>query len=500
MHKAAWLAAVVWLAFALLYSYGDSIPMIKEWQGRDRPITPDSPGPGNSVNNSNAFKLLEAGVAVQAATIATLRSDLRASDARAGSLEDAVGALQSAVAELSPPPTHTKEASRGRVRPANSAGNQSKGASSADAAVPTQNKAALPPATHKRVAKATLKIGTVGWGDCERPVCDLHGECRLPWINRTHGGTNAATPEGTNSARCCSDVLFEYLNDAHQMLQSIDPEHFVMYGTLLGAVRDQDVIPWETDVDFVVNAPIYDRWTAWKNVFAGRGYILFKSDKPQLHACKARQTDGTLHKAPWSKGNWFPYVDIYRLSQTNRTHVQTNQGRRTYRVNDISPTSECTIRQQPFPCVARPAAVLKAFYGDWKKPDPLHHDWRKNAVITEAGAQFNLGVNHSKGGVAGKGVAEAIKWFQLAAGQGHQEALKALDTMQHDNLIPTPPRGTAINTVLLTSAASISYNHKHGTVVASTQITAIRPGHVAVLLDGEAAPIPLKLMNLRILK
>ena len=70
--------------------------------------------------------------------------------------------------------------------------------------------------------------------------------------------------------------------------------------------------------------------------------------------------------------------------------------------------------------------------------------------------------------------------------------------MQQANVIPTPPPGTTITTILLTSAKAAKYNNKTGRVVTPTEGVAIKPGRAAVLLDGEAAPISFKLMNVRV--
>ena len=75
---------------------------------------------------------------------------------------------------------------------------------------------------------------------------------------------------------------------------------------------------------------------------------------------------------------------------------------------------------------------------------------------------------------------------------------QSLDDLQQANLIPTPPPGTAVTTILLTSANAAKYNNRTGRVVEPTEGAAIKPGRAAVLLDGEAAPISFKLMNLRV--
>ena len=69
---------------------------------------------------------------------------------------------------------------------------------------------------------------------------------------------------------------------------------------------------------------------------------------------------------------------------------------------------------------------------------------RKAATQGDAEAQHNLGAMYANGKGVPKDFAKALKWFQLAAEQGQENALKALDRIQQRNPIPTPPPGTAI--------------------------------------------------------
>ena len=84
----------------------------------------------------------------------------------------------------------------------------------------------------------------------------------------------------------------------------------------------------------------------------------------------------------------------------------------------------------------------------------------------------------------------------MAAGQGCEEAVVALDLMQERNLIPTPSPGTAVTAILLTSPAASLYNNRSGAVVAPA--SAIKPGRVGVLLEGETKPISFKLKNVKV--
>ena len=56
-----------------------------------------------------------------------------------------------------------------------------------------------------------------------------------------------------------------------------------------------------------------------------------------------------------------------------------------------------------------------------------------------AQAQHNLGCLHAEGNGVSQGFVKALKWWQSAAGQGHEDAPKNLDLIQRRNLVLTPP-------------------------------------------------------------
>eukprot|EP00729_Bicosta_minor_P022301 gene22301-biopygen21355 len=113
---------------------------------------------------------------------------------------------------------------------------------------------------------------------------------------------------------------------------------------------------------------------------------------------------------------------------------------------------------------------------------------RKSAEAGIAAAQCNLGVAYSNGEGVEQDVVKGVKWLQFAAVQGNEPALTGLDDLQQGNVIPTPPPGTTVTIILLTSANAAKYNNKAGRVVEPAEGVAIKPGRAAVLLDGEAKP------------
>ena len=86
-----------------------------------------------------------------------------------------------------------------------------------------EEKAKAEEKTNKKKQQATPG----GWEQCERVKCVHDGECGLLWNKRTSSSKAAQ--------RCCSDVLFQYMKDAHQVLKDIDPEYMLSSGTMLGA-------------------------------------------------------------------------------------------------------------------------------------------------------------------------------------------------------------------------------------------------------------------------
>ena len=66
----------------------------------------------------------------------------------------------------------------------------------------------------------------------------------------------------------------EILDVIHDFCVHNDLRYSLAYGTLLGAVRHQDFIPWDDDVDVMMPREDYDRLLALWSASAPRGYLL----------------------------------------------------------------------------------------------------------------------------------------------------------------------------------------------------------------------------------
>lgn len=94
-------------------------------------------------------------------------------------------------------------------------------------------------------------------------------------------------------------TLKEIQNEELQILKKIikfleenDIKYFVMYGTLLGAIRHKGFIPWDDDIDIAILRPDYeklikllkDRNNVIENEFQAIGFELENSDQPFIKA------------------------------------------------------------------------------------------------------------------------------------------------------------------------------------------------------------------------
>lgn len=124
--------------------------------------------------------------------------------------------------------------------------------------------------------------------------------------------------------------------------------------------------------------------------------------------------------------------------------------------------------------------------------------YQLSAKQGDADSQSILGNMYAKGIGVPRDFAAVVQWWQLAAAQGHDGARTALNHVQQRNAISTPPPGTAITTIALTSGSK--YNNKKGIVVALTEgQPPVDVGRAAVVLDGDAKLFSIKLMNLRVI-
>lgn len=199
------------------------------------------------------------------------------------------------------------------------------------------------------------KKNKIGWQHCQRVgECRTDGDCRKPWslrranfMERVKAINEDPDLPWRDRYECCNDFMLETLLAYTSALKAGggEEEFFISYGTLIGALRDRDIMPFTADVDVVVHEDFYN--TVLNNrkltdALNDRGYILF--DFVIHRACRAAHVERTyMHVVsykesviemcgdktsrqtpwPWHDYGWLPYQDAHPL-KISRRHSSLN--------------------------------------------------------------------------------------------------------------------------------------------------------------------------------
>jgi hypothetical protein len=167
----------------------------------------------------------------------------------------------------------------------------------------------------------------------------------------------------------CASEKYDMLKTLIPLLHDIDPKYFINFGTLLGAIRDRDFIPYDTDIDLILPSDTHAKWEEWKHILEQRGLIIFKSTI--LRVCVKSAVTHKNNAPPWKEYNWFPYVDVYSL---DHSRVTVGPYKNPY---PYYPLQNCTIRDLQLPCPHNAHTLLRKIYGnDYMTPQETHK-WGK---------------------------------------------------------------------------------------------------------------------------
>lgn len=81
----------------------------------------------------------------------------------------------------------------------------------------------------------------------------------------------------------CKEVIFSILKEFADFCDSNKLKYYLAYGTLLGAIRHKDFIPWDDDIDVYMPRPDYIRFkTLFKERYSGAKYQLRSDQKNKV--------------------------------------------------------------------------------------------------------------------------------------------------------------------------------------------------------------------------
>jgi phosphorylcholine metabolism protein LicD len=111
------------------------------------------------------------------------------------------------------------------------------------------------------------------------------------------------------------------LKEVISLLNQSNVDHFLISGTLLGQVRHNDFIPWDDDIDLMVQRSIFDRLPEIKSKFPNLHFICadymtyvkvsFKKNGYKIPAADGKKQDFCLKKLV---ENRWPFIDLFTYS------------------------------------------------------------------------------------------------------------------------------------------------------------------------------------------
>ncbi|EQC30173.1 hypothetical protein, variant [Saprolegnia diclina VS20] len=197
-----------------------------------------------------------------------------------------------------------------------------------------------------------------------------------PQLCGARRGVKATLFETPQGKPCRSAVLQLLLENMLEVVEELHLPSFVYFGTLLGAWRDEAIIPHTADVDVVL--PSFTDWTILQDVMWARGFYVFERDihgacvashhplASLLYAPNQTRTDSSMHGTP--------YLDLYMWRKeysASTAYIQVETANAKLNASQVFPlTCDHTIFGSPVPSIQHPEAMFKSEYGDTYDVDP----------------------------------------------------------------------------------------------------------------------------------
>ena len=213
-------------------------------------------------------------------------------------------------------------------------------------------------------------------------------EFKCDWNSTTHCDSFGPTVyNDPTKPPCCVHILRDMAAAFDEVMCKLGFEYFSSYGMLLGLVRNDKLIPWTSDNDYIATertlAAMYDMSPEDKQVWDDHGLSFFFDNYYHRVCVTNKFMNGELAKL-WTTSSYewyplvYPYADIFiakELSSTNDSNLNDiieDQLGCAHSVDSFRPVQRRGVYQNSFQ-VSMPndaEKILERVYGStWRIPD-----------------------------------------------------------------------------------------------------------------------------------
>ncbi|XP_066930491.1 uncharacterized protein [Clytia hemisphaerica] len=218
----------------------------------------------------------------------------------------------------------------------------------------------------------------------------------LEWLDRNSSTTHRNYGDGTCKNLVARKIFLRLLRKWKEIAEEHKVRYFLDAGTLLGAWRDEEFVPYDGDVDLAVHVddlvtlrklPILVQSRALKSTRHDEGfYLYFTPDwnlpyfKRKRYNCKGKNVTRYMDECSFTDPmarliHRDRHIDLYPFQDHDAGTFKYLPAReqKIYQKKDFFPLVKCQLADVVFTCPRNPLSLLKQLYGTNLSPQYVCH-------------------------------------------------------------------------------------------------------------------------------